>query len=88
MKTPATMGEPVIDKESPNQTPVTPVGNPVKVAPVAPTLLYEILVIAVLIHLVCAFVPAAEVNVIVLFAVTEIVPVAVTGPHPPVSVTV
>jgi hypothetical protein len=47
-----------------------------------------IFVIAVLIHLVWLFVPAAEVNVIVLFGVTVIVPVAVTVLQPPVKVTV
>jgi hypothetical protein len=46
-----------------------------------------IFVIAVLIHTVCAFVPAPEVNVIVLFGVTVIVPVATIVPQPPVKVT-
>ena len=41
---------------------------------------------AVLIHLVCTFVPAADVNVIVLFATTVIVPVVVIVPQPPASV--
>ncbi len=44
--------------------------------------------IGVLIHFVCASVPAPEVSVIVLFGVTVIVPVAVTEPQPPVRVTV
>ena len=69
-------------------TPVTPAGNPLKVAPVAPVVEYVILVIGVLIQTVCAFVPAAEVRVIVLLGVTVMVPVAVTVPQPPVSVTV
>ena len=43
---------------------------------------------AVLIHLVCASVPEAEVKAIVLFGVTIIVPVVVTVPQPPVKVTV
>ena len=43
---------------------------------------------AVLIHLVWALVPAAEVRTIVLFGVTVSVPVAVTVPQPPLSVTV
>ena len=43
---------------------------------------------AVFMHLACALVPAPEVNVIELLAVTVIVPVAVITPHPPVSVTV
>ena len=34
---------------------------------------------------VCAFVPAADVSVIVLFGVTVMVPVAFTVPHPPAS---
>ena len=48
------------------QLPLTPAGKPANVAPVAPVVLYVILVIAVLIQTVCASVPAAEVNVIVL----------------------
>ena len=47
-----------------------------------------ILVIGVLIHKVWLLVPAADVKVTVLFGVTVIVPVAVTTPQPPVSVTV
>jgi hypothetical protein len=47
-----------------------------------------IFVIAVLIHTVCALVPEPEVNVIMLFGVTVIVPVAVIVPQPPVKVTV
>ena len=47
-----------------------------------------IFAIAVLMHTVCALVPTAEVNVIVLFGVTFIVPVAVIMPQPPVKVTV
>ena len=70
------------------QLPVTPAGKPLKVAPVAPVVEYVILVIGVLIHTACAFVPGAEVNVIVLFGVTVMVPVAVIVPHPPVKVTV
>ena len=46
------------------------------------------LVIDEVIHIVCAFVPAADVNVIVLLGVTVIVPVAVMLPQPPVRVTV
>jgi hypothetical protein len=45
-------------------------------------------VIAVLIHLVCASVPTAELNVIVLSGVTVMVPVFVTVPQPPVNVIV
>ena len=47
-----------------------------------------IFVIGLLIQTVCAVVAAAEVLVIVLFAVTAIVPVVVTVPQPPVKVTV
>ena len=44
--------------------------------------------IAVLIQTVCELVPAADVNVIILFGVTTIVPVAVATPQPPTVVTV
>ena len=64
--------------------PLTPVGRPVTVTPVAPVVLYVMLVIAVLIHLACELVPPAEVKVIVLSGVTVIVPVALTAPQPPV----
>ena len=63
--------------------PVTPVGNPEKVAPVAPVVASVILVIAEFIQTVW-FVPAA----MVLSGVTVIVPVAVAGGQPPVVVTV
>jgi hypothetical protein len=43
------------------------------------------LVIAVLIQRVWALVPTAELNAIVLFGVTVIVPVAFTVPQPPVN---
>ena len=81
-------GEPLMVTTLEAQFPVTPAGKPLKVAPVAPVVEYVILVMAVLIHLVCASVPAAEVNVMVLLGVTVIVPVAVTVPQPPVKVTV
>ena len=71
-----------------SQDPVTPVGKPLNVAPVAPVVEYVMLVMAVLIHLVWAFVPAAEVKAMVLLGVTVIVPVAVIVPQPPVKVTV
>ena len=82
------VGVPLIVATLLAQAPVTPVGKPLKVAPVAPVVEYVMLVIAVLIHFVWAFVPAAEVRVMVLFGVTVIVPVAVTFPQPPVKVTV
>jgi hypothetical protein len=47
-----------------------------------------ILVIAVLIHTVCASVPTADVLATVLLGVTVIVPVVVITPQPPVRVTV
>ncbi len=72
-------------KTSDAQLPVTPAGRPVTVAPVAPVVAYVVVVIGELMHNVC--VPPA-VKVIVLFGVTVIVPLAVTVPQPPVSVTV
>src|SRR6185295_9468139 len=62
--------------------------KPLNVAPVAPVVLYVIVVIGVFKHTVCASVPAADVSVMVLFGVTVIVPLAVITPQPPVSVTV
>ena len=56
-----------------------------KLAPIAPVVAYVMLVIAALTHTVCAFVPTAELNVIVLVGVTVIVPVAFTKPQPPVN---
>ena len=41
-----------------------------------------------MIQAVCAFVPAAEVSITVLLAVTAIVPVVDIVPQPPVNVTV
>ena len=66
------------------QLPVTPAGRPVTVAPVAPVVAYVIFVMAVLIHRVCASVPATELSVMVLSGVTVMEPVADTVPHPPV----
>ncbi len=76
---------PLIVTTPPAKLPVTPVGNPLKVAPVAPVVVYVMLVTALLIHTVCASVPTAELNVIVLSGVTVMVPVAFTLPQPPVS---
>ena len=72
------------------QLPVTPAGKPLNVAPVAPVVAKVIFESATLIHLVWLFVPAPDDNVIVLFEVTVIVPVAVTAGvvQPPVVVTV
>ena len=72
----------------PAHKPVTPLGNPLKVAPVAPVVAYVMVVIGVLMHGVCVSVPAAELRVIVLVAPTLIAPLFVTVPQPPVSVTV
>ena len=89
MNTPDAVGVPVIVTTLADQLPVTPAGRPVTVAPVAPVVEYVILVIAVLVHKVCAVVPAADVNVTVLFAVTVIEPVTVCPEQvPPVKVTV
>ena len=66
-----------------NHEPLTPVGKPVTVAPVAPVVANAILVIALLIHVV-RLIPAA----IVFNGVTVIVPVVVAGGQPPVVVTV
>jgi hypothetical protein len=52
------------------QTPLTPAGNPLNVAPVAVVVAYVIFVIAVLIHFVCVSVPAADERVAVFVAVT------------------
>ena len=81
-------GVPVIVTTFPAQLPVRPVGKPVTFAPVAPVVEYVILVIAVLIHFVCASVPAADDKDTVLFRITVIVPVVVIVPQPPVRVTV
>ena len=64
------------------QAAVTPDGNPVGVPiPVAPDVVWVIAVNGVLMH----NVGAEEAAVTVLFALTVIVPVAFTVPHPPVN---
>jgi len=68
--------------------PVTPVGKPENVAPVAPVMLYMIGVIAVFTQTVWLSVPGAEVSVMVVLRRTMMVPLAVTFPQPPVRVTV
>ena len=61
---------------------VTPAGNPVAVPiPVAPVVVWVIAVNGVLMH----NVGVEEAAVTVLFALTVIVPVALTVPHPPVN---
>ena len=48
--------------------PETPIGNPLKLAPVTPDVAYEILVMELLMQGVCALVATAERKVIVLLA--------------------
>jgi len=88
VKVPATVGVPEMVMLPPEKVPVTPVGKPENVAPVAPVALYVIGVIAVLTQTVWLSVPGAEVSVMVLLGCTMMVPVAVTFPQPPVKVTV
>ena len=88
MKVPATVGVPEMVMLPPEKVPVTPVGKPENVAPVAPVALYVIGVIAVLTQTVWLSVPGAEVSVMVLLGCTMMVPVAVTFPQPPLRVTV
>ena len=82
------VGVPLIVTTLAVQLPITPGGRPVTVAPVAPVVAYVIGMIGVFIHTVWALVPGAEVSVIVLAVITDMVPVAVTTEQPPVSVTV
>ena len=71
------------------KVPVTPLGKPENVAPVAPVVLYMIESIAVFTQIVWLSVPGAEVRVMVLSGCTMMVPVAVvTPPQPSVRVTV
>ena len=53
-----------------SQLPLTPEGNPVNVAPVAPVVAYVIFVIGDIAHKVWLSVPGAELKEIVLFAGT------------------
>ena len=84
---PATLGVPDIVTVFVPQEPDTPVGKPLKPAPVATVVEYVIGRIAVLLHTAWLVVVPAEVNVIVLLGFTVIVPVAVALPQP-VGVTV
>ncbi len=90
VKVPDTEGDPLIVNVFAFQLPVTPAGRPDTVAPVAVVVVYVMFVIAVLIQRVWALVPTAELNAIVLFGVTVIVPVMVFVPpvQPPVIATV
>ncbi len=83
MNEPLTVGVPLIVTTFAAHVPVTPAGKPAKLAPVAPVVDKEILVIAELIQVV-RFSPGA----IVFNGVTVIVPVVVAGGQPPVVVTV
>jgi hypothetical protein len=85
VKVPETEGVPLIVKVFEFQLPVTPVGRPVTVAPVAEVVAYVMFVSPVLIQRVWASVPAAELLAIVLFGLTVMVPVALTNPQPPVN---
>jgi hypothetical protein len=90
MKVPETVGVPLIVTTLVFQLPVTPVGNPVTVAPVAMVLVYVMLRSAVLIQRDLLSLPTPELSDNVLVGTTVIVPVAVFGEaeHPPVRVTV
>ena len=88
MAAPATVGVPLMVTTLPAHVPVTPVGRLLTVAPVAPVVAYVIGAIGVLMHTVCASVPAPEVLDIVLLAFTAMVPVVEIAPQPPVRVTV
>ena len=85
---PETDGVPVIVYAPPTKLPVTPVGRPVIVAVVVPVTAKVISVIGVLIHKVWLVMASADVNVIVLFGVTVMVPVAMIVPQPPVRLIV
>jgi len=68
---------------------VTPAGKPTTSCPVPPPVTeYVILVINVLIHGVCASVPAAEVKAMAAFGLTVMVPLAVAWTQVPVVVIV
>ena len=79
-------GEPLMVMFPAEYVPLTPEGNPLNVAPVAPVDVYAILAMGEFRQTVWMLL--ADVRVIVLAGVTVMVPVAVTVPHPPVRVTV
>jgi len=72
----------------PEKAPVKPSGKPRTVASVTPVVLYVISVIAVFTQTVWLSVPGSEVRVMAVLGCTVIVPVAVTSPQSPVTVTV
>jgi hypothetical protein len=76
------LGVPLIVIVPPDQLAVTPAGNPLAAPiPVAPVVVWVILVIAVFTHNVGLELAALT----VLSGFTVIVPVAFTVPHPPVN---
>ena len=87
---PLAVGVPLMVNTPALKLPVTPVGKPLTPAPVAvPPTEYVIFVMAKALHLVCTFVPAADVSDIVPKTFTVIVPVAVAAVQlPPMVVTV
>ncbi len=85
MNVPETVGVPLIVTTFDAHDPVTPLGRPLKLAPVAPVVLYVIFVIELLRHLVCTLVPTADESVMLFDGVTVITPVAFTVPQPPVN---
>ena len=88
MKVPVSVGVPETVISPPEKAPITPSGKSANVAPVAPVVLYVIGVIAVFTQTVWLFVLGAEVSVIAVLGSTVMVPVAVTSPQSPVTVTV
>ena len=86
---PLAVGVPLMVNTLLAQVPVTPAGKPVTVAPVTLVVAYVILVIAVLVHLVCEFVPTAEVKAMVAFGLTisEPLTILVSKPQVPLTIT-
>jgi hypothetical protein len=85
LKVPDAVGVPLIVMVLAAHDALTPAGNPVEVPiPVAPVVVCVIAVNAVFMQ----SVGVEDAALTVLFGVTEIVPVAVTVPQPPVKVTV
>ncbi len=84
---PETLGVPLIVTTSEAQFPVTPVGKPVTVAPVAPVVVYVVVVIGVLIHMDCVP-PDARVTVFADIIVAVFVAVRVHPPKVTVYVTI
>ena len=82
MKVPDAVGVPLIVIVFAAHAAVTPAGKPVAAPiPVAPVVVWVMAVKAVLIH----SIGVLEAALTVLFGVTVIVPVAFTGPQPPVK---